>query len=409
MSYKGKQRAVFQAQEAGHLGAAEALAVLRALHCSDDLDSHRRKTQEDLEDLLGVEPHLRDRKIDRALVRYRSPFLASGLLEEALDLTATDPEEAHALLQSALAVLNRIPASSHANEVRHVATCTLATLIKQQGAIRQAERLFEQVHSYVESPDLVDPVAKAHLCWLEGSFRKDLFQLPRSESLLGKSVLLYSVFDRYREASRARLTLGLTLFYSDRPLAAIDETLAALALLDPRFDEQLCLMGRFNVTLYEAESGRPKQAAQRLKADLATYQRACSSWPSLALQIHWLAGKIHRELGSWEEAMTHFLRAREGFSKSGNRFDALLVCLDLSISYLKLGHHREVLELSQAMIHSYAADGLHTEAMAALRLFDEAARANTINLPMVRNIYRFLYFSRLNPHLQCEEVLGKKT
>jgi hypothetical protein len=78
--------------------------------------------------------------------------------------------------------------------------------------------------------------------------------------------------------------------------------------------------------------------------------------------------------------------AHKKFLADGNAFDAALAALDLVISYLEQGKTAEVRPLADEMVIVFRDLGVSREALAALLLFQEAARRETATADLAREI-----------------------
>jgi len=362
----------------------------------------RKAAKRDFARLLRLPKEDRAPKIRRAFKRYRSPVLVELLLEASLERLPVDAEDAHHLADLAQMVLHQCVGSARVNDLRVLCLAHLAIASKAMGDLEVAEQKFRTARHLLEDLPAPHPHVQADLARMEGSYRKDRRQLERSETLLTKAITLYELLDDASRTALSRLVLAGTQFYAGAVDEAVATTNAALTALNSRTYRRLFLMGRYNLTLFLAESGRSKEAAIRLKADLTLYRAASSSWPNVDLHFHWLAGKIQRGLANHGQAEEHLVRARDGFAERGTAYDAILVCLDLGLVLAAERRYEELSELADLMISGLAAQGLHDEAMAAVSLAAEAARERRLTEKVVREVSHFLQFSRHDPALKWE-------
>lgn len=377
-------------------------SVLQLLSPPTD-EEHRAATQ-DLKRLLKFPKERRVPKVRRAVKRYRSPVLAELLLEKSLERLPVDSQDAEHLASLAQSVLLQCRSSVQVDDLRILCLVHLAIASKAQGNLQAADGKFRAARQLFKHAPAPHPRVEAELSRMEGSYRKDRRQLEKSEQLLQHAVKLYDLLGDRIEAARARLVLGATQFYAGAMDQALATTTAALTDLNSRSYRRLFLIGRYNLTLYLAESGRVQDAAVRLRADLTLYREAFANWPSLDIHFHWLAGKVYRGLQRLNEAEEHLIRARDGFVERGTSYDAILVCLDLALVYAAQKRSHDLVELADLMISGLAAQGLHDESMAAVSLAAEAARNQSLTEKLVRNISHFLQFSRHDPALKWANV-----
>jgi tetratricopeptide (TPR) repeat protein len=127
---------------------------------------------------------------------------------------------------------------------------------------------------------------------------------------------------------------------------------------------------------------------------------------ALALDLtrcRWLQGQIDAGLRRMAEAATAFREVRRVFLEHPLPYDYALVSLDLSLVLLEEGRTAEVREIAEEMLWIFKAQEVHREALAALRLFCEAARQETATVALARRVERFLRRAQLNPALRFED------
>ena len=67
------------------------------------------------------------------------------------------------------------------------------------------------------------------------------------------------------------------------------------------------------------------------------------------------------------------------------------------------GRTAEVREIAEEMLWIFKAQEVHREALAALRLFCEAAQQETATVALARQVERYLRRAQLDPGLRFEE------
>lgn len=99
-----------------------------------------------------------------------------------------------------------------------------------------------------------------------------------------------------------------------------------------------------------------------------------------------MEGRVAAGLGDHELARRLLTNVRQTFLDEGNAFDAALASLDLSISYLAEGKTAEVRELADEMVTVFRDLDVAREPLAALLLFQEAARQETATAELAREV-----------------------
>jgi hypothetical protein len=126
------------------------------------------------------------------------------------------------------------------------------------------------------------------------------------------------------------------------------------------------------------EAGYHHTAAETLLADHDLYIQFRD--PYTQLRLLWLEGKIAAGFERIEEAERAFLVTRNGFILQGGGYDTATVSLDLALLYAKQGRTAELRELAGEMRKIFAAEDVHREAIAALLLFEDAAKREIVTL-----------------------------
>jgi hypothetical protein len=105
-------------------------------------------------------------------------------------------------------------------------------------------------------------------------------------------------------------------------------------------------------------------------------------------------GRVAAGLGDHERARRLLTQVRQTFLDEGNAFDTALAALDLSISHLQEGKTAEVRELADEMVTVFRDLQVSREPMAAVLLFQEAARQETATAELAREVAASLIRAR---------------
>ncbi|HYU33246.1 MAG TPA: hypothetical protein VEW48_13885 [Thermoanaerobaculia bacterium] len=79
-----------------------------------------------------------------------------------------------------------------------------------------------------------------------------------------------------------------------------------------------------------------------------------------------------------------------------------MVSLDLAILYLKEGRMADVQRVAEEMLPIFQAQDVHREALAALQLFQEAARQQELTIERALEVAAYLRKARTEPGLRFE-------
>jgi tetratricopeptide (TPR) repeat protein len=246
---------------------------------------------------------------------------------------------------------------------------------------------------------VADPEVLARVDKLEGSLRMDQRQFGKAEELLVRATTLYLVSGDKMEATRTLITLGLMYFYRGDIAPSIEATTRALKGFRPEDDPRLYLCAPYNLARYLTEGGQYREAAEMLALDEGLYREFPEAWTQLRLS--WLQGKIAAGLGRSEEAERIFLQVRDGFLAQGIGYDAAMVSIeDLALLYVREGRTADVKRLAEEIFPIFQAQDVHREAVAALMLFQEAARQEQLTVRSVREYAKYLQEARTDPSLR---------
>lgn len=361
------------------------------------------KAAQDLRDLLELSQEERLRIVDRARVRFRSAGLVRLLLKESEKRIPTDPKEALDLAEVAWLVTRVSPNMPRAFDLMVLACAHIGNARRVSDDPRKAEEHFHQARSIMDAHGVTDPGVIARVDELEGSLRKDQRLIEAAEGLFTRAILLYQlVSDRVGQA-RTLIKLGTLHNLQGDPLRAAEATRSALSKIRREREPRLYMNARYNLARYLVEAGEHAQAADLLDEDAELFRQFPE--PSTQLRLTWMRGKIAAGLGDGEAAEKAFLEARAGFVAEGNGFDAAMVSVeDLAILYLQQGRTEDVKRLAGEMLAVFQSQDVHREALAALVLFQEAARREEVTRTLVHELADYLKAARSDPSLRFREA-----
>ncbi|HYN22867.1 MAG TPA: helix-turn-helix transcriptional regulator [Thermoanaerobaculia bacterium] len=144
------------------------------------------------------------------------------------------------------------------------------------------------------------------------------------------------------------------------------------------------------------------EAAAGLSAVRALSEKLAQEIDSL--RVVWLAGKVAAGTGQADAAEDAFEQVRRRFAsqKPALAFDYALVSLDLALLLLRQDRTNEVKTLTEQMAWIFASQGIQREALAALRIFCDAAQREAATVGLARSVVRFLHRAQHDPELKFE-------
>ncbi len=377
--------------------AFRTLPLVIERHAVDDAEK-RAEADRDLRELLELPHEQRLARIWRANRRFKGLLLAHGLLNRAKELATEQPQAMYEMAEAAEQVLLRSLQGPGYYDVLVRARAYQANALRARSKLREADERMASARSLIRHESVTETLVYAEVDGIEGVLRKDQRRFQEAENLLTRSVVLYKLAGEPIEAARSLVVLG-AMYYNQQEMAqAIETTETALSFLSPESEPRLFLCARFNLAKFFVESGRYVEGGALLHADTALYQQLANPW-TVRRQL-WLKGRIALAAGLLEEAERSFLDVRAGFMSEGIGYDAALVSLDLALLYLRQNRTAAVKELAEEMREIFAAGDVHREAMAALVLFQEAARRETLTAELIEEMAVCLKQARENPDLR---------
>ncbi len=186
------------------------------------------------------------------------------------------------------------------------------------------------------------------------------------------------------------LAVGRILLKREHVFERVGDFAAALNALDeaaPRIeaagDRRLRFLLRHKTAINLCHLERFAEAAALLPEvrELALQQpKADLDWT----RVLWLDAKIEAGQGNRAQATQKLERVRQELTQRRLHYDAALASLDLAVLLLEAGRTAEVRELAMATTWIFEAKRIRREALAALRLFCEAAEREAASAELAR-------------------------
>ncbi len=327
---------------------------------------------------------------------YRSWALVERLCEESTVQASRDLERAAFLARLAREVARRLPGpKGWVRRGKGFAAAHVANILRVAGKLKAADALFQKAKRLWgagSDPDgVLDPGRlldlEASLCRAQRRFEEALGLLERAREVS-------------RSPGRVLIKKGFTLEVMGEYERAIETLLVAEGLpeiqADPRLRNilqgnlalDLCHVGRF------AEAAELAQKVREIAAEMGDAIRL--------LRVLWIDGLIASGLGRTEEALSLLAQARREFAARDMGYDVALALLEEAIVLLDQGRTAEVKALTWSLPAVFEAEEVHREALAALRLFHEAAEREAATPELARRVLRYLFRARHNQDLRFE-------
>ncbi|MFL6202174.1 MAG: hypothetical protein ACJ76J_23625 [Thermoanaerobaculia bacterium] len=354
----------------------------------------RRQAEEQLAELKRLNPRSR-LAVVRLNPQYQSWALVERCCEAAIEEGSRVLKQSAAWARLALAIAKWVRGpEGWQRRLRGYALAHWANLLKVRGALPTADLRLEEAKRLWEAGSdpagLLDP---GRLFDIEGSLRRD-------QRRFGEAIFC---FDRAipvsRFPERALMMKSTTYNVMGDHERAIEALREAVPHVERRGDPRLKNMLRLNLGSNLAHAARYDEAAELVEE----VRRNPEGLGKIDLaRIPWLQGRIQDGLGRREEALRLLAQARESFEAEGMFYDVILALLEEGALLLEENRTQEVKELTRELPKVFASKGVHREALAALRVFQEAVEREAATADLARRILSFLFRARFDQGLQFE-------
>ena len=166
-------------------------------------------------------------------------------------------------------------------------------------------------------------------------------------------------------------------------LAALNE---AAPWLENTREPRLLAVHRFNTVDILCRLDRFQEAWPLLPQVRELVNELCNELD--LIRVTWLEAKAMAGLGQKPAAMARLEQVQKAFTAEELPYDAALASLDLAVLWLEAGRRAEVRELAVGMQWIFRAQGIEREALAALKLFCDAAKEDAATVELARQAIR---------------------
>jgi len=318
--------------------------------------------------------------------------LCVQLCEESARAASRDLAAAAVLARLARETADRL-AGPEGTRLQGLAAGFEANVVRVSGELQIADNAFEEAirqwNAGTDHDGVLDP---GRILDLQASLRRDQRRFDEALRLLDEAEMVG------RSPERVMINRGFTLEVMGEYERAVEILREAepkvLRLGDPR----LLYMLRFNLAVNETHLKHHAEAAV-----LVRQVRELASERGDEIEISrttWLEGRIAAGLGQAGEARRLLEQARREFASRGMTYDVALALLEEAVLLLNEAKTAEVKTLAGELTTVFEAKGVHREALAALRLFQEAAERETATADLARDVLRYLFRARHDQGLQ---------
>ncbi len=332
--------------------------------------------------------------------QYWTWALAERLCEQSVRAAAHRADEAMELARLGLRAAELAPGGEvWRSRLLGWAWAFVANARRVQGDLPGAEEGFRQSDRLWETGAAADPGL------LDGTRPLDLkASLRRYQGRFDEALTLLEQALKANGSNEARGRLLIkkanTLELMGDSERAVAELRQAEPLLAGSQNTRLSWLARYTLAVNLWQLGRNAEAEALLPE---VRKRAVEAGNELDLiRTLWVEGGVAAGLGRREQALSALEQARRYFNTRQIAYDAALASLELAVLYLEEGRTAKVKGLAEEMYWIFKAQGVHQEALAALRLFCEAARKEEATAELARRLVEYLTKARSHPGLPFE-------
>lgn len=332
---------------------------------------------------------------------FHSWALCELLCKASLDATADDATRALELAELALAVAERIPGGEALRqEARGYAWAHLGNAHRVRGDLGEAVRGFAEFRRFWPSGGAVKSglLSEAVLLGLEASLKRAQRELPAALDLLDQALTL----DQGRWTPHLLNNKARTFEELGDYEQAVVILRQADEALPPGQEPRLRWGMKWNRASCLCHLERYDDAAALLPEIWAEAPQPTGALDTA--RLHWVEGRIAVGLGRPDEALAALETARAAFLTREIAYDAALVTLQMAVVQLEAGGTAEVKELVRQMSPVFESQRVHREALAALRLFQDAATRERATAALGRSLLHYLFRARYNEGLRFREA-----
>src|SRR5436305_997840 len=333
-----------------------------------------------LEELAATPAQERPERV-RTEVRFHALKLCDLLLKRSRESWFRDPARAGERARVAVEITDWLDAGYYGEPLvedeRAIAWAHLGNAYRIASDLRSAEEALLRAEEHHKRAG-EDALTGAQILSFMASLRTSQNRFDKAAELLDQAISIYrQARDRHREGKEL-IKKGIASGLGGRAEDAIELIQRGLAKIDSAEEPRLLVTAGHNLIGFLNESGRSEQALKILEQTRSLYLTLGEQTP--LIRLHWLEGRIARDLCRLDQAETALREARDGFIERGIGFDAARVSLDLATVYLRQGRTGDVKRLAAEMVPIFESRDVHQEALAALLLFRRAVHAEELAL-----------------------------
>ena len=338
--------------------------------------------------LLKPLPASHQLAVVRAAREFQNWALAERVSEESVAAASQDLKRAAHLARLAQEIALRVRGPEEWRKALQGWVAAFPANVRRvigelKPARRELERAKRLSRAGSDPGQVLDP---GRLLDLEASLCCDERQFEKALALLDEALHVS------HSPARVLIQKGFTLEVLGEYERAAETLLAAEPLIDRDAEPRLWYMLRFNRAVVATHVGSYGEAI-----DLAREVRemvVARGDENELIRVMWLDGRIAAGLGRRAEALALLGQARRQFADKKMWYDEALALLEEAALLLDEGRTAEAKSSAQGLQKVFAANGVHREALAALRLFHDAAERKEATAELARRLLAYFFRAR---------------
>ena len=330
-------------------------------------------SRQDQRDLVAVLPELQDWA------------LAQHVCEASIRAAAHKPDEALHLADLAVLIAGRVAwEESWRTLLEGYCWAHVANARRVANDFAGADKAFAQAWTLWRASEASDQdlLPEWRMYDLEASLRREQHRFPEALELLTKARA--GIGANSVAAARILLKKEHVLEQMDDIQGALAVLLEAAPIVEASQDSRLLFTLLFETANNLCHLRRFEESRMNLPLirDLAVQQGNELD----LIRVVWLEARLQAGEGQRQEAMTRLEQVRQDFVACGLFYDAARASLELAILYLEENRLQAVKALAREMAPIFQSQGVHREAVAALKLFSDAALRETVTLELIQGV-----------------------
>jgi tetratricopeptide (TPR) repeat protein len=351
---------------------------------------------------LERRPAAARREAIRTALRYQLFGFADYLAEESRQAGFRDVVRAQELAELGVEVADVLDPSIYLPAVvqdrRALNRAFLGNARRVASDLFGADRAFEEARFHLEHGSDSE-IVRGEVLSLLGSLRIDQTRYPEAFRVLEEALGLFRQIGQRQDEGKVLLKLAIVHGYAGEPERSVEVLVEAKPIIDEDGHERHVALARHGLSWWLVEAGDPLEALAIFEKARPHYDRFQDD-PWFQLRRTWQEARIYAALGDATRAEPLFDDARHTATERELPYELAMINLELAIFHLNQGDTAKVHQLAEEMAPIFRSRDLHAHAMAAIYLFQHAARTQTATAGLAKEVLLYLRRAQNNPYLR---------